>query len=99
MLESLDIFVRLDCIYCTNLKIIIEKLKNKGLLVCPITYHTADITDSVPYIIKNKDTNPITLRGLPEKSKLYKFLQLDYADINTANTSTTTKARKIFKLS
>ena len=96
---SIDVFTREQCIFCTNLKVILNKLINQGLIKFNINYINANANESVPYIIKYCDNKkPQKLIGFPERKKLYKFLEIKEINESEIYPETTKKHRKIFTI-
>lgn len=100
MIESLEIFSKPSCLFCINLKSILHKLVDNNLLTCDIKYLDANPNESVPYIVKySANSQPQTLYGLPEREKLYRFLEINNPHSTSAiYPDATRKNKKVFKV-
>lgn len=98
-LLSIDVFFRDSCMFCINLKVVLEKLVANGIITFPINYKEASDDESAPYIVKYKKVgNKVvssTLYGFPHKNKLYNFLELNDEQIESEPVK---KHKKLFKI-
>lgn len=101
MIQSLDVYVSECCTYCVNLKIILKKLISKNIITYPVTFIEIDLNDPrpAPIMVKNiKKGKPQTLRGLPVRKLLYKFLEVKI-DEDGIDSEPIKKTGKIFEIS
>ena len=70
--------------------------------MCNIKYLEANPNESVPYIVKySTNSQPQILYGLPEREKLYRFLEInDHNSTSTIYPDATrkNKNKKVFKV-
>lgn len=67
-------YIRENCVFCDNLKLVLINLKNKNLINTKINWLLASQDEAAPYILKNKNQK---LSGFPEQKTLYSFLEIN----------------------